>query len=1143
MFANLFGLCRGFPRPFARSSFTALLVLLTMISSNFLSLRAASPPGDVVGKVTVGYQGWFSCAGDGAPIGGWWHYSGGAYPTPVTLSNGIHCWPDVRQFNSVYQTGFTNFGNGQPATLFSSYDQQTVNTHFRWMAENGIDTAALQRFNPFTGEGPTRDDMAVKVKIAAETYARKFYIMYDSGGWLNIDTEIKADWTNKMAALTASPAYARQNGKPVVCIWGLGMNDTGHPFTPAVCLDIVNWFKSRGCYVICGTRRDWRTVDPTYLPFYNALNMISPWMIGYIGSVSDADNAYSSLWVPDQAYCNANGIDYQPCVLPGDVLGISQRAHGNLEWEMFYNATKLSCQGIYISMFDEFNEGNQIACTAENASMSPAGYSSLYPTLDQDGTACSSDYYLRLTGDGDRMFKGIAPLTSARPTVPMLPVVYPAAPANLIAKSGNGQSILSWNAVTGPADVLSYNIKRAAVSGGPYATIATNVGNVSYTDTGLANTSNYYYVVSALNSLGESANSGQVSATPVAFFQVNSGGGAVGSFTSDANYSGGNASGTGNTIDTSAVTNPAPQAVYQSERWGNNTYTFTGLLSGTNYKVRLHFAEIYYSAAGIRQFNVFINGTQVLTNFDIFAAAGTNYKAIIKEYAFPANGSGQMVIQYVNIAGKDNAKSSGIEILPINTAIPPVPSSLVATTVSSSEISLSWTISATADSFNVKRATASSGPYATVATGITGPAYWDCGLAANTTYYYEVSAVNRNGESANSVQAGTTTQMLPAPVPPVGLNVVSSSNGQVVLNWNGCGWAAGYNVKRATVSGGTFAVIGTNVAGVLFTNSNLTIGSTYYFVVSSTNTTGESTNSPEISVTIGLLNRTGWVASASSSNAPDPSANAIDGDIGTRWSTGANQTPGQWFQVDMGTTNLCNTIVMDCGGSANDYPRGYQVYVSLDGTNWGSAVATGTGSAITRATFATQPARFIRATQTGSSGSFWWSIAEFNVYGVAGSVPAAPSGLEAVPGDSFVALSWNPSFGATGYNVQQATVSGGPYVSTATNVISLGYTNNNLTDGMLYYFVVVPVGSLGAGRPSVEVAARPYSTALAVMSSAESNLTLSWATNLPLNLYSTTNLTVSNSWTIVTNVPANFNGQWKVTLPTDAKAQGFYQLR
>ncbi|MGO4781505.1 hypothetical protein AB4084_39065, partial [Lysobacter sp. 2RAB21] len=86
---------------------------------------------------------------------------------------------------------------------------------FRWMQQHGIDTAALQRFNPVSGEGPTRDAMAAKVRQAAERYQRKFYIMYDVSGWTQMRTQMKEDWTNKMSALAPSPAYARQNGKPV----------------------------------------------------------------------------------------------------------------------------------------------------------------------------------------------------------------------------------------------------------------------------------------------------------------------------------------------------------------------------------------------------------------------------------------------------------------------------------------------------------------------------------------------------------------------------------------------------------------------------------------------------------------------------------------------------------------------------------------------------------------------------------------------------------------------------------------------------------------------------------------------------------------------------------------------------------------
>jgi F5/8 type C domain/NedA-like, galactose-binding domain len=387
-----------------------------------LPASAASPPGDVVGKVTVGYQGWFACIGDGAPINGWWHWSQNWSQPPSPSNNGtLRAWPDMREYTHGYQTAYANLGNGQPATLFSSYDQQTVDTHFRWMQQNSIDTAALQRFNPTGGEGPTRDAMAAKVRSAAETYGRKFYIMYDVTGWTTMQQDIRNDWTGKMSAHTASPAYARQNGKPVVCIWGFGFNDANHPWDPAACLDVVTWFKSQGCYVIGGVPREWRTgvggSRSGFLGVYHAFNMLSPWMVGAIGTIADSDSVYQNITLPDQADCNANGIDYQPCVLPGDVSA-RQRAHGDFMWRQFYNMVRAGAQGIYISMYDEFNEGNQILETAESQAWIPTNSGLL--GLDEDGTACSSDYYLRLTGDGGRMLKGQIALTPVRPTQPVL---------------------------------------------------------------------------------------------------------------------------------------------------------------------------------------------------------------------------------------------------------------------------------------------------------------------------------------------------------------------------------------------------------------------------------------------------------------------------------------------------------------------------------------------------------------------------------------------------------------------------------------------------------------------------------------------------------------------------------------------------
>ncbi|GAA3149769.1 discoidin domain-containing protein [Streptomyces rameus] len=478
---------------------------------------AAGSPGDVVGRISVGYQGWFACAGDGAPINGWWHWSQDWGRSPSPSNTAVKCWPDVREFTNAYQTSYAALGNGRPATLFSSYDQQTVNTHFLWMQQNGIDTAALQRFNPTGGEGPTRDAMATKVRSAAESYGRKFYIMYDVTGWTNMQSEIRTDWTNKMSAHTASPAYAKQNGRPVVCVWGFGFNDDNHPFTADACLDVINWFKGQGCYVIGGVPREWRTGTggsrAGYLGVYHAFDMISPWMVGAIGNVTEADNAYNTYTLGDQADCNANGIDYQPCVLPGDVSA-RQRVHGDFMWRQFYNMVRAGVQGIYISMFDEYNEGNQIAKTAETQAWVPAN--SGFLALDEDGTACSSDYYLRLTGDGGRMLKGQIPLTPTRPTQPTVPTggdtTPPAAPGALTVTGHTSDSVsLAWKTSTDNVGVTGYRVLRVS---GSTSTQVGATGAASFTVTGLGASTAYTFDVVALDAAGNvSQPSNQVTVT------------------------------------------------------------------------------------------------------------------------------------------------------------------------------------------------------------------------------------------------------------------------------------------------------------------------------------------------------------------------------------------------------------------------------------------------------------------------------------------------------------------------------------------------------------------------------------------------------------------------------------------------------
>jgi fibronectin type 3 domain-containing protein len=330
---------------------------------------------------------------------------------------------------------------------------------------------------------------------------------------------------------------------------------------------------------------------------------------------------------------------------------------------------------------------------------------------------------------------------------------------------------------------------------------------------------------------------------------------------------------------------------------------------------------------------------------------------------------------------------------------------------------------------------------------------------------------------ANSNAVGTwqSFTVVTPPAVPSGLMAIASYS-QVALSWAGSAGATGYNLKRSTTNGGPYAVIAANLPSAGYTDTGLTNFTAYYYVVSATNDAGESTNSLQVSATPGLLTRAGWVASAISTESGGSPANALDGDITTRWSTGAPQTNGQWFQVDMGATNTFYRLVLDAGSSSSDYPRGYRVNVSNDGANWGSPVATGAGSsAVTTITFATNTARYIRVTQTGSVSGLWWSIHEFNVYGTSGTPPATPTGLSAVAGDGRVALAWNPTPKTTGYNVRRATALNGTYSLVATNLAGVVFTNAGLANGSVYYFTVSAINLAGESSGSAPVSAQPVS--------------------------------------------------------------------
>jgi malectin (di-glucose binding ER protein) len=141
---------------------------------------------------------------------------------------------------------------------------------------------------------------------------------------------------------------------------------------------------------------------------------------------------------------------------------------------------------------------------------------------------------------------------------------------------------------------------------------------------------------------------------------ISAGGPAAAPFVADEDFTGGATIDHANVIDVSGVTNPAPAAVYQSARVDNFSYTISGFVAGSSHTIRLHFAETYFSTAGSRTFNVSINGTQVLTSFDIYMAAGAKNKAIVEQFTENASTSGAYLIQFTSVV--NNSLISGIEV-------------------------------------------------------------------------------------------------------------------------------------------------------------------------------------------------------------------------------------------------------------------------------------------------------------------------------------------------------------------------------------------------------------------------------------------------------------------------------------------------
>jgi hypothetical protein len=368
--------------------------------------------------------------------------------------------------------------------------------------------------------------------------------------------------------------------------------------------------------------------------------------------------------------------------------------------------------------------------------------------------------------------------------------------------ASSNQINLSWAASSG-AD--SYIVKRSTTSGSGYTTIASGVTATSYLDAGLVNGTTYYYVVAATNAYGISADSAEVGATLTDIR-------ALYAFEGSAQDSSGN----GNHGTANALSYVAGKVGTQAAQFnGKSSYVLIPRSIENDFTVAMWLKTTdtagsagaqWWSGKGLVDGEVAGGGadwgtaivsgtfalgvgssggdTNIASSVNIndgtwhhVAATRNNTSGAMQVYVdgvlrgsgtgptgsrtFPPSlriGSLQTANNYLNGTLDDvrlyNRVLTAGEIAALIGTPPAAPTGLTAIAGSGS-VALSWSASATATNYYVKRSTTSGTGYTTIATNAS-LAFTDIGLNSSTIYYYVVSAVSASGESTNSSEVSAT---------------------------------------------------------------------------------------------------------------------------------------------------------------------------------------------------------------------------------------------------------------------------------------------------------------------------------------------------------------------------------------------------
>jgi hypothetical protein len=388
------------------------------------------------GLVMAGYQGWFAAQGDGADRD-WYHFQNGSCGGFLPGCSSIDFWPDMSEYTKTYPSPF-QFSNGSNAPLYSPFDEESVDLHFKWMKDYGIDGVYLQRFvkeidnhNP-KGKAHFNKVLANALK-AAKKYERSICIMYDLSGCNSTDVAyLEQDW-NELQSLFSlfdnktHPTYLRHNKKPLVAIWGVGFNDSRQYSIGDVEL-LIEKIKgpTKKVSVLLGVPYYWRALKndaeaTTRLhDVIRKADIVLPWAVGRYNNDSYNNTAGAEL-AGDIQWCNTNKVDYLPVVFPGFSWGNLKndpsqynaipRLKGGFLWKQVAGAKISGAKSLYVAMFDELDEGTAIyKCARQNEL--PLHGSKQFVGVEND---IGSDYYLWLTGEAAKWIHGAPGYGTVKP--------------------------------------------------------------------------------------------------------------------------------------------------------------------------------------------------------------------------------------------------------------------------------------------------------------------------------------------------------------------------------------------------------------------------------------------------------------------------------------------------------------------------------------------------------------------------------------------------------------------------------------------------------------------------------------------------------------------------------------------------------